>query len=157
MTLPDPIEFRRLPSAPTPRRDSAAKCPYAEAFEQRLEPLLAALLEQAADVPPEQVEVLFNQVKVQVYDAWETNTLEAPARHTNAAGRYAHPCLDDSVKQLMRRLRELRARLIAPRLSLPPQRSADDRPAPPLVLGIECALPAPTPSIGRPSSTSSPP
>jgi hypothetical protein len=100
------------------RPDPKAKCAYAEAFEQRLGPLLAALPEQAAKVPTEQVDVLFNQMKVHVYDAWEACTLEAPARHTNVAGRRSHPCVDDAAKAAMGRLRELRSQLIVPRLDL---------------------------------------
>ena len=130
--------------------DASAPCAHAEAFAQRLEPLLASLPAQAAKVPPEQVEVLFNQIKVHVYDTWEAGALEASARHTNAAGRRAHPCLDDAVKATMRRLRELRAQLVVPRLQVrPPRRVEDDaRPAPPMVLGIECALPAANQTIG---------
>ena len=131
---------------PVPERAEApAMCVYAEAFERRLAPLLAALPAHAATVPPDQVEILFNQAKVHVYDAWEHFTLEAARPHANPSGRRAHPCVDEAAKAAMLLLRELRAQLIVPRLQLRPARSPDEESGSRMALGIEYDLPADDP------------
>src|SRR4051812_6622479 len=109
MSLPDPLEFRRLRPVQAPRPDASVPCSYATAFSAYADALLAQLNE----VKPAALPDACGLAKLQLIDRYADYLTDTPVNHTNAAGRKKHPCIVEVLNDAIRSIR-LRERSIPP-------------------------------------------
>jgi hypothetical protein len=109
MSIPDPVEFRRLKPVQAPRPDASAPCSYATAFATYSDALLAHLTEVKAAALSEACGL----AKMQLIDRYADYLTDTPVNHTNAAGRKKHPCIVDVLNDTIRAIR-LRERSMPP-------------------------------------------
>lgn len=119
--LDPPLRFPRPPET----------CVHARALEDFGEALCATL----RATPAKRFDDAQLHAKALLVDRWFEVSLAAPLHHTNEAGKRAHRCCDEVLKDQMAQLRELA------RLTLPPPRLGarreEDEDESPYAFGIE--------------------